>query len=202
MLFVAQVGDLDDEAAFRLADIENRARADLSDLERARNYRWALDAHYGGVQARMAERLKLSKGWLSKLLTMATLPDPVVAAFPDIMSIPVRGGYELAVKAAGPAGDALLTEAIATAAEQDNRRVVDHPLIDAATVLRRLLGAGLTRVGARGEAVLVSAADGRPAMTLQGRRGKVLTLRLDLGVGVDRAALIEGLCNALDNAQP
>ena len=47
MVFVAQVVDLDDEAAFRLADLENRARADLSDLERARNYRWALDTHYG-----------------------------------------------------------------------------------------------------------------------------------------------------------
>jgi ParB family chromosome partitioning protein len=35
MKFLAQVADLDDEAAFRLADIENRARKDVSDLERA-----------------------------------------------------------------------------------------------------------------------------------------------------------------------
>jgi ParB family chromosome partitioning protein len=117
MMFVAQVVDLDDEAAFRLADIENRARADLSDLERARNYRWALGAHYGGVQSRMAERLKLSKGWLSKLLTMATLPDEVVAAFGDPATIPVRGGYELAVKATGPEAIALLAEAKALADE-------------------------------------------------------------------------------------
>ena len=202
MVFVAQVVDLDDEAAFRLADLENRARADLSDLERARNYRWALDTHYGGVQARMAERLKVSKGWLSKLLTMATLPDEVVAAFPHAASIPVRGGYELAVKSAGPQRRALLQEAIAVTAEQHDYRRLNLPGLDASTVLRRLLAAGLTRIGDKGEAVLVSAANGRPAMTLQGRRGKILTLRLDLGTGVDRAALIEGLCHALDDVEP
>src|SRR3546814_19921862 len=47
MMFVAQVAQLDDEAAFRLADLENRARKDVSDLERARNYADALKAHYG-----------------------------------------------------------------------------------------------------------------------------------------------------------
>ena len=65
--------DLDDEAAFRLADIENRARKDVSDIERARNYAAALEAHYGGKAVRMAERLKLSKGWLSKMLKAATI---------------------------------------------------------------------------------------------------------------------------------
>jgi ParB family chromosome partitioning protein len=200
MMFVAQVVDLDDEAAFRLADIENRARADLSDLERARNYRWALGAHYGGVQSRMAERLKLSKGWLSKLLTMATLPDEVVAAFGDPATIPVRGGYELAVKATGPEAIALLAEAKALAGEQAKARQAGVPLVDGPTVLRRLLAAGLTRVGSKGESVLVSAADGRAALTLQGRRGRVLTLRVDLDAAVDQAAVIEGLVAAMNDA--
>jgi ParB family chromosome partitioning protein len=199
MMFVAQVVDLDDEAAFRLADIENRARADLSDLERARNYRWALGAHYGGVQSRMAERLKLSKGWLSKLLTMATLPDEVVAAFGDPATIPVRGGYELAVKATGPEAIALLAEAKALADEQAKARKAGVPLVDGPTVLRRLLAAGLTRVGSKGESVLVSAADGRAALTLQGRRGRVLTLRVDLDAAVDQAAVIEGLIAAMND---
>ena len=54
MRFLAQVVDLDDEAAFRLADIENRARKDVSDLERARNYAAALKTHYGNHMTRMA----------------------------------------------------------------------------------------------------------------------------------------------------
>ncbi|RZA29843.1 MAG: ParB/RepB/Spo0J family partition protein, partial [Proteobacteria bacterium] len=54
MQFLAQVAQLDDEAAFRLADVENRARSDVSDLERARNYAEALKAHYGNHLTRMA----------------------------------------------------------------------------------------------------------------------------------------------------
>ena len=81
MRFLAQVVDLDDEAAFRLADIENRARKDVSDLERARNYAAALKTHYGNHMTRMAERLKLSKGWLSKMLKVASLPDDIIEAF-------------------------------------------------------------------------------------------------------------------------
>ncbi|MBF5092286.1 hypothetical protein F1640_20410 [Novosphingobium sp. NBM11] len=41
---VAIIEDLDDEAAFRLADIENREREDISDLERGANYKAAVDA--------------------------------------------------------------------------------------------------------------------------------------------------------------
>jgi ParB family chromosome partitioning protein len=200
MVFVVQVVEIDDEAAFRLADLENRARADISDLERARNYRWALDAHYGGVQARMAERLKLSKGWLSKLLTMALLPDPVVAAFADPASITIRGGYELAAKCADENMKALvLREASRITTEQHQRAEDGNPPIEPGVVVRRLLTADVTRVGPRGESVLVLAANGKAAMTLQGRRGKVITLRVDLGAGVDRAALIEGLCTAIQD---
>ncbi|MEG8058703.1 ParB/RepB/Spo0J family partition protein [Sphingomonas sp. 22L2VL55-3] len=81
MQFVAQVASLDDEAAFRLADLENRARKDVSDLERARNYADALNTHYGNHLTRMAERLKVSKGWLSKMVKVAQIPDTVIAAF-------------------------------------------------------------------------------------------------------------------------
>lgn len=201
MMFVAQVVDLNDEAAFRFADIENRARADLSDLERARNYRWALETHYGGVQARMAERLMLSKGWLSKLLTMATLPEEIIGAFADPRSIPVRGGYELAVKAAGSDADALFSTASSLRREQEDARRSGLPPIDHQTIIRRLLSTSVTRVGSRGEAVLVSAPDGRAALTLKARRGQVLTLQIDLGTGVDRAALVEGLVTAMDEAR-
>lgn len=54
---VAIIEDLDDEAAFRLADIENREREDISDLERGLNYKAAVDTYYDGLQARLAERV-------------------------------------------------------------------------------------------------------------------------------------------------
>src|SRR3546814_3878826 len=58
---VARIETLDDEGAFRLADLENREREDATDLERARNYRHAVEAYYNGVRTQMAERLAIPK---------------------------------------------------------------------------------------------------------------------------------------------
>ncbi|MFC6761505.1 ParB/RepB/Spo0J family partition protein [Sulfitobacter porphyrae] len=46
--YLIEERDLTDEEAFRLADIENRDREDISDLERARDYAKAVEAYYGG----------------------------------------------------------------------------------------------------------------------------------------------------------
>ena len=46
--FLVEIRELTDEEAFRLSDIENRAREDISDFERARDYLRALEAYYGG----------------------------------------------------------------------------------------------------------------------------------------------------------
>lgn len=78
---------LTDEEAFRLADIENRDREDISDFERARDYARAVDLYYGGKQSLMAERLQVSAGWLSRYLQLAKMDDMVVAAFPSIRDI-------------------------------------------------------------------------------------------------------------------
>jgi ParB family chromosome partitioning protein len=129
-VFLAQVQDVDDEQAFRLADLENRARKDLTDLERARNYKDALQQHYGGVQARMAERLRISRSWLSRLLALAALPESIVAAFPSQAALQVKGGYELAVLAQREdQRRRMLDEAEQLVAEQDERRArAEEPL--------------------------------------------------------------------------
>lgn len=64
MQFATHVAMLDDEVAFRLADLENRARRDVLDVARARNYAAAVMKHYDGKQKRVAERLRISGGWL------------------------------------------------------------------------------------------------------------------------------------------
>jgi len=79
--YLIEERDLTDEEAFRLADIENRDREDISDLERARDYARALTEYYGGKQNVMAERLQASTTWLSRYLDLAKLDDRVVAAF-------------------------------------------------------------------------------------------------------------------------
>jgi ParB family transcriptional regulator, chromosome partitioning protein len=79
--FLVDVRSLTDEEAFRLADLENRARDDLTDLERARDYLRALDAYYEGRQKIMAERINVTESWLSRYLDLARLPSELMAAF-------------------------------------------------------------------------------------------------------------------------
>ena len=79
--FLVDIRDLTDEEAFRLADVENRAREDISDMERARDYLRALDLYYEGRQNVMAERINVTTSWLSRYLDLARLPRELVAAF-------------------------------------------------------------------------------------------------------------------------
>lgn len=79
--YLIEVRDLNDEEAFRLADIENRDREDISDYERAVDYAEAIDHYYGGVQKTMAARLEVSQVWLSRYLDLAKLPSEIVDAY-------------------------------------------------------------------------------------------------------------------------
>ena len=85
--YLIEERDLTDEEAFRLADIENRDREDISDFERARDYQEAVQRYYRGKQKLMAERLEVSEAWLSRYLQLAKLPPEVIAAFPTIRDI-------------------------------------------------------------------------------------------------------------------
>jgi|GEM_PF-355670 len=79
--FLVEVRDLSDEEAFRLADLENRSRQDLSDFERAKDYLKALTTYYGSKQKTMAQRLNVTESWLSRYLDLARLPQEIVKAF-------------------------------------------------------------------------------------------------------------------------
>lgn len=201
MLFLAQVAELDDEAAFRLADIENRARKDVSDLERARNYAAALASHYGGHQTRMAERLKLSQGWLSKMLKVATIPDEVVGAFPSPADIQLKPAYPLAVALGEPgAAKAIKGEARKLAAEQARRRDVGEPPCPAPEVLRRLLEAPRAHVE-KPEPLRAASRYGRTMLTVQSANRQGVTVRLHAGSGADTDELIEALRTMLTHLE-
>ncbi|MEM6388580.1 MAG: ParB/RepB/Spo0J family partition protein [Pseudomonadota bacterium] len=140
--YLVEVRDLTDEEAFRLADIENRERDDISDYERARDYAQAIDLYYGGKQRAMAERLEVSEGWLSRYLQLARLPDEVIAAFAsirDIRELHARGLKPLLVKPADRG--AVFGEAEQIAKEQQAARDGQGAPVEAAKVLARLKGA-------------------------------------------------------------
>ncbi|MDE2441882.1 MAG: ParB/RepB/Spo0J family partition protein [Betaproteobacteria bacterium] len=197
MMFVAQVAQLDDEAAFRLADLENRARKDVSDLERARNYAGALKSHYGNHLSRMAERLKLSKGWLSKMLKVAALPDGVIAAFASPADVQLKPAYALAQALdSTEAASAILKEAKLVAKLQDEARKSGAPALPAANVLQRLLAAP-AKSGERAEPMVICSSYGRELLTVQSVNRQGVTIRLHAGSGAGQDEMVNALRNAL-----
>lgn len=140
--YLIEIRALTDEEAFRLADIENRDRDDISDYERARDYARAIDAYYGGRQRRMAERLEVSEAWLSRYLNLARLPHPVVDAFPTIRDIRELHARRLKpLLAEAGMRRRLLAEARTIAAEQGRARNGQGEILGAAQVVARLKGA-------------------------------------------------------------
>lgn len=195
MRFLAQVAVMDDEAAFRLADLENRARRDISDLERARNYAEALASHYDGRQKRMAERLRVSEGWLSKMLRVAAIPDEILAAFATLDDLGLKPAYGLAQALGDKAGARrIAARARVLATEQTVRMGSGLAPLASGEVLRALLDAGRPASEAPGlEAFSYASRHGRPALSVQSINRQGLTLRLHAGSGASADELAEAL---------
>lgn len=203
MMFVAQVAQLDDEAAFRLADLENRARKDVSDLERARNYAEALKAHYGSHLTRMAERLKLSKGWLSKMVKVAGIPDDIIDAFASPADVLLKPAYALAQSLDdAKAAPAIGAEAGRLASEQRALRAAGASPIPASDVLKRLLDAPRVAQSApKEEPYSWNTRYGRPALTVQSVNRQGITIRLHAGSGADMETLTTALRDTLEHLE-
>lgn len=140
--FLIDERELTDEQAFRISDLENRARQDISDYERAVDYRDAVQVFYGGVANRMAERLEVSKNWLSRFLDLAKLPPEVVEAFGDVRVLRENHARELKphlVEAA--TRERLLSAARDLAARQAARLAAGDALIEAPKVVASLKSA-------------------------------------------------------------
>ncbi|MCP1471678.1 ParB family chromosome partitioning protein [Sphingobium sp. OAS761] len=201
--FVAQVAMLDDEAAFRLADLENRARKDVSDLERAQNYAAALTAHYGNHLTRMAERLKLSKGWLSKMIKVAGLPEGVIAAFASPADVQLKPAYGLAQALDDQsAARAIMDEARILRDEQTRLSARGDAALPAGEVVRRLLAAPrAVNATRKDEPYVWTSRHGRPALSVQSVNRQGITLRLHAGSGADTDALVQALRDTLDHLE-
>ena len=137
--YLIEVRDLTDEEAFRLADVENRNRADITDYERAVDYATALKTYYGGSQKAMAERLEVTQTWLSRYLALARLPREVIEAFPSVSEIREAHARQITPLMRTTAGRGeVMAEARAIAEAQQDARNHGSPLIDAGRVLSRL----------------------------------------------------------------
>ena len=170
MKLLAQVAELHDEAAFRLADIENRTRKDVSDIERARNYAAAIDTHYIGKQRRMAERLNLSEGWLSKMLSIARIPDAVIDAFAHPSDIQLKPVYPLAKWCADSNYRRIaIDRAHKIHDEQLARAMGGKPPLPAAEVIRQIMHGLDSQAAPSPVPPAISGTHGRPILSLASR---------------------------------
>lgn len=95
-LFLVQVrDDLNVTGAFELSDAENRGQKDISDFERAKEYRWALTELYEDNVSRMAESIEMDRSHLIRLLALTEMPVTIVQAYPSILDIRVHHWREL-----------------------------------------------------------------------------------------------------------
>lgn len=138
--FLVEPRELSDEEAFRVADLENRSRRDLSDIERARDYARAVDRYYEGDQRRMAQRLQVTETWLSRFLDLAKLPDAVIMAFgsPHVLGISHSAQVSPLLRADN-IRDQVLAAADQLSSEQKARKESGIALLPPSAVVDRLM---------------------------------------------------------------
>jgi ParB family chromosome partitioning protein len=202
--FLVEVRDLTDEEAFRVSDLENRARQDLSDIERARDYLKALGRHYGGRQKDMAARLNASEAWLSRYLDLARLPDALLAAFDDLHELKIKHVTQLKpLLKPDDRERRVMAEADALA-----KRKGEGPPLKPQDVLRRLAAAADApkksgspkRSGSASDVVTTSG--GVPVLRIDGRKRKEVALTLLVSGGASRAEAETALRSVLDSYWP
>lgn len=182
--YLVTIQHVSDEEAFRVSDIENRSRKDISDWERANEYLRALDEFYDGSQSEMAEHLKISRSWLSRLLDVARLPESIIGIFADTHDITVRVARDIKPLSGDPRALALMTEegrGIIT--ERDDLGV----RLSGPEVAKRLVGATVAKAKAGAGEVSVAGSNGKPMLryTRSSRSGLSLKVLPKSGASVE-----------------
>lgn len=195
--FLIEPRELTDEEGFRLADLENRSRKDLSDYERATDYVRAIERYYDGSQQRMVERLEVSKSWLSRYLELARLPAEIIASFGSPQIIRITHAAVLAPLLRVPKTRERVLAAAAALAEEQAAGAELKP----AVVVRRLSEAAADR--ARGvrrptREIAVHGLDG--AVIASGHRGRSGSVAISIprASARNRSHVMQGLADLLN----
>lgn len=139
--YFVEVREMSDEQAFLLSDSENRDRQDLTDYERALDYKRALDEFYEGRVATLCQKLSLSRQHLYRLLFLADMPEVVIEALGGFLEI-----NERMIRPLKPLLDdegkrkEVIERAEAIAAEQRRARAGEGVAVAPAAAMRHLLG--------------------------------------------------------------
>jgi ParB family chromosome partitioning protein len=192
-----------DEEAYRVADIENRERQDVTVLERARNYRMALDKYYGGTQARMAERLGIPKQSLSRLLAAADLPDVVVNAFAAPADVKLVHAERLCPLLANDRQrQALIVKADEIMSEQSRRRQDGRTLLPAPSVVSALIAATKLQTKSSRLREISASSGARVATVISLRQGRSVTIKIEPDPSLSIEEILESLRPAVMASRP
>jgi ParB family chromosome partitioning protein len=204
---VARIETVDDEGAFRLADLENREREDVTDLERARNYLHAVGAYYNGVRTQMADRLAIPKQNLHNLLQLAELPDEVVAAFAEAGDLKVRHGMRLSPLLKDERHrDHIIAEALVVAQEQQALKDRGGDKIEGSKVCERLAAVALQtrtqpKATARTKPALTGASGKEIGQILADTKAKGITININPKGAASTDEILAALRPIIENAK-
>lgn len=184
-----EVRELDDEQAFRLADIENRDREDISDYERALDYSEALKTYYSS-QKQMAERLEVSVDWLSRFLALAKLPAEIVNAYRDITEIRVQHYRDLAKGLK----DARSKQRILAKAEELHGKGLDGQRV--ISILKKVIAPEKEKKGPLAE---YTSTTGKLMVTVDKKGRGGLSIKVEPECGASKEEVKEALVKAVEN---
>jgi ParB family transcriptional regulator, chromosome partitioning protein len=197
-----EVRDLSDEEAFRLADVENRDRQDISDLERARDYRNALVLFYDDNKKQMATRLEVSENWLFKLLVLAELPQTIVDAYADIADIKERHARALSPLLKDTSKKAMILEkAEQLASIQKAEKESGGQMLAGDKVIAQLKAAASSPLKQKSNKLAEKKYSNGKAMLSLERKGRAsLLMTIKTNSGASKTELMTAIEEALGNA--
>ena len=188
--YLVTIQSVTDEEAFRVSDVENRSRKDISDWERAKEYTVALAEFYEGSQSQMAEHLNLSKSWLSRLLDVARLPEGVVAAFSDTHDITVRVARDIKPLTGDPKALAKMREEAERIEEERSRTGVK---LSGPEVAKRLVKATVAPAVKAAAEKEITGKGGKVILRYTKARGGGLTIKVPPKAGASPAELLKAI---------
>lgn len=198
--FLIEVRELTDEEAFRLSDVENRDKEDISDYERAQDYRGALHLYYK-TQKQMAERLEVSEAWLSRYLDLAELPEEIVQAYEDLTQLNTQHARDLKpLLKDRNQRQRVLAKARELATEQERARRAGKEGIKAPEVIRALKAACKVAEGTpkSGPLAAYKTRAGKPMFVVE-RAGKAgLVMKFPPQSGATKEELVTALTEAVE----
>jgi ParB family chromosome partitioning protein len=189
ILYLVQEEALTDEEAFRVSDLENRNREDISDYERALDYEAALGRYYEGNVARMAGALGVAEHYLRSFHALASLPLDIVTLFEDPRQLTRKDASRLKPLLSDVKRSARVYEEAAKIAEQ-NRFATEgggrFPFSAGETVRR--LEAAAAGARSRKETVKLAAPGGKTATLEVTPRSVSLRIPRSKSLDVDKLA--------------